>query len=105
MLLCGVEKFMLSIQYRMHPDIKEFPSQKFYDGMLTDDISIRARVNNSAVYPGILQNIEQKMNHFMFLDTVYAREEANETSKSNKDEAMFILQIFENMIREIASAE
>jgi superfamily I DNA and/or RNA helicase len=31
LLLCGVEKFMLSIQYRMHPDIKEFPSFQFYD--------------------------------------------------------------------------
>ena len=34
--LVGVTKVTLDIQYRMHPDIREFPSSEFYNGMLLD---------------------------------------------------------------------
>ena len=35
----GIEPFMLRTQYRMHPCISEFPSARFYDGLLENGIS------------------------------------------------------------------
>jgi senataxin len=32
----GKEIYTLTTQYRMHPDIRKFPSDQFYDGKLTD---------------------------------------------------------------------
>lgn len=40
---CGVKNYMLQIQYRMHPSIREFPSNQFYEGKLKDDKSITNR--------------------------------------------------------------
>lgn len=33
-IMCGVDKIMLEIQYRMDPIIRNFPSTEFYDGRL-----------------------------------------------------------------------
>lgn len=38
---CGHDVVMLSIQYRMHPDIRLFPSQAFYQGQLEDSVFIQ----------------------------------------------------------------
>jgi len=40
---CGVPNFMLSIQYRMDPAIREYPSEQFYQGKLTDAEMITQR--------------------------------------------------------------
>ena len=42
-LECGVKNYMLRIQYRMHPQIRSFPSTQFYNGKLEDDKSITTR--------------------------------------------------------------
>lgn len=33
---------MLSVQYRMHPEIRKFPSDQFYEGKITDGPNIHA---------------------------------------------------------------
>ena len=38
---------LLEIQYRMHPDVRAFPSSFFYQGRLTDSASVRARATPS----------------------------------------------------------
>jgi len=38
-----VEATMLKVQYRMHPSIREFPSNKFYQGQLKDHESNQRR--------------------------------------------------------------
>jgi regulator of nonsense transcripts 1 len=38
-----VSKVMLNVQYRMHPQISEFPSREFYEGRLRADISCHER--------------------------------------------------------------
>ena len=58
-LLNGTYKtpHMLDTQYRMHPEISEFPRTKFYGGLLKDGIDANARqlegVISSPLYFGI----------------------------------------------------
>lgn len=39
----GYSRFMLSIQYRMHPAIRAYPSRTFYENRIQDDYSISQR--------------------------------------------------------------
>ena len=41
---------MLSIQYRMRPDIRLFPSQAFYQGHLEDSVFIQQEVSDMALF-------------------------------------------------------
>jgi senataxin len=38
----GAQALLLSVQYRMHPDIRAFPSDAFYQGRLIDSASVTA---------------------------------------------------------------
>ncbi|RAH15488.1 MAG: hypothetical protein CMB56_003125 [Methanobacteriota archaeon] len=40
----GIEPLILKTQYRMHPSISEFPSLKFYKGLLEDGVSSHDRM-------------------------------------------------------------
>jgi len=46
-LECGIENFMLNIQYRMEASIRQFSSDQFYDGKLVDSQSISTRKMDS----------------------------------------------------------
>ena len=39
----GAEALLLSVQYRMHPEIREFPSEEFYEGRLMDSACVIKR--------------------------------------------------------------
>lgn len=39
----GVPSFMLNIQYRMHPSIRKFPSDYFYQENLVDAEEVKTR--------------------------------------------------------------
>lgn len=39
---CGVHSYMLTIQYRMHPEIRKFPSKYFYEDKLVDGENVKA---------------------------------------------------------------
>ena len=41
--MCGSPTVMLTVQYRMHPAIREFPSSYFYNGKLSDAASVVRR--------------------------------------------------------------
>ena len=43
LLRSGYDRTMLTIQYRMFPSIRQFPSNQFYDVLLTDHSSILTR--------------------------------------------------------------
>ena len=79
---------MLNIQYRMHERIMEFSNQKFYNGQLTADESIRNRCLGDA-------NINKLFEPVSFIDTAgcsYSEEvEPKLQSFYNKEEAGILL--------------
>jgi senataxin len=42
---CGAHSFLLSVQYRMHPSIRAFPSNRFYGSRLVDGTNAGSRVS------------------------------------------------------------
>eukprot|EP00347_Sterkiella_histriomuscorum_P002715 403367086 len=98
-LNCGVNKFMLSIQYRMHPSIRQFPSNQFYEGGLKDSESVIQRQQDFSTLPVGLRVLNQTVSNLIFFDLKYGQESVNDTSKSNKDEAQFILTLFQDIIK------
>ena len=40
----GITPFLLEVQYRMHPCLRDFPSGRFYDGRLSDGINAEDRI-------------------------------------------------------------
>jgi len=89
----GVAPSMLRVQYRMHPFLREFPSKRFYNGMLTDGPSVMERVQRSCsrVYASTC------FQPFLLYDLPNSREEDVNGSKWNRGEAQFCVQLCETM--------
>lgn len=100
-LECGVKNYMLKIQYRMHPQIRQFPSDQFYEGQLVDDKSIMQRVPDNT-----LKKLENNLNlqPTMFFNLNYSRESQNETSKQNPDEVNFIRELLYVLARQLSES-
>ena len=49
----GFKLHMLTVQCRMHPSIRSFPSRMFYSDMITDDPSVLTR----SPVPVLIQNL------------------------------------------------
>ena len=52
---CGVPVTVLAVQYRMHPQIRYFPSQHFYQGELTDAPSVVSTPDECFYHSPLLQ--------------------------------------------------
>lgn len=89
----GVAPSMLRVQYRMHPFLREFPSKRFYNGLLTDGPSVMERVQRtcSRVYASTC------FQPFLLYDLPNSREEEVNGSKWNRGEAQFCVQLCETM--------
>lgn len=81
--MCGLPKQILTIQYRMHPVIRQFPSDYFYQGLLTD-AGVR---KDPHLYS--LPYIEP----VVFFNMTQSKEETRLKSKVNLMEVDFILSI------------
>ena len=96
-LLNGTYKtpHMLDTQYRMHPEISEFPRTKFYGGLLKDGIDANARqleglfpVHFILGYQGNAR--EQSVRNFLREDGGY--------TYTNRDEIGYIQQVLRTLI-------
>jgi len=86
LLLSGHEKTMLTVQYRMHPLIRDFPSRAFYDGKITDgDNVVTRRLDNE------MTNLAKLARRVAFFDLLRSRESVSDKSKINNDETKFTL--------------
>ncbi|KAL4137423.1 hypothetical protein PRIC2_000943 [Phytophthora ramorum] len=94
----GVAPSMLRVQYRMHPFLRDFPSKRFYGGMLTDGPSVMERVQK--VCPGVYARTS--FQPFLLYDVDNSREEDMNGSKYNRVEAAFCVSLCQNMFESCA---
>lgn len=88
----GCPTILLSVQYRMHPQIREFPSRYFYQGRLTDSESV-VKLPDEAYYKDAL------MAPYIFYDMSHGREShrGGSSSYQNLHEAQFALRLYEHL--------
>lgn len=91
----GVAPSMLRVQYRMHPFLRDFPSKRFYGGMLTDGPSVMERVQK--VCPGVYKF--PCFQPFLLYDVSNSSEEDMHGSKYNRIEAQFCIELCQNMFQ------
>lgn len=84
----GQPPFMLEEQYRMAPQIREFPSKQFYAGKLTDAKLIATRSPNKE-----LRTLVPAQDPIHFYDLAFAQH-SGKTSLKNADEANFVLCLY-----------
>ncbi|KAL4476260.1 hypothetical protein ABPG74_009993 [Tetrahymena malaccensis] len=89
-----IKPYFLDQQYRMHPNIREFPSIQFYDNKLKDGPSVAGRP-----FPNYLQRLERF--NTQFIDIVFSREKMNQKSYENEAEGLASISICNQMIDEI----
>ena len=91
------QRYILTVQYRMEPNISKFISKVFYDNKLTNDETL-SNCNKEPIYS--LIKIE---NNFSFFDISYGEELYDFEKKSyyNESEIEFTFGLIKNIIRSI----
>ena len=92
LVLEGVTSTMLSVQYRMHPSIREFPSRRFYGGKLVD-----GEAPSGVSRPKFLQDSDSPLSPLVFFDVVDAvekREGPQGKSLANSVEARLVVALW-----------
>ncbi|KAL2610776.1 hypothetical protein R1flu_022468 [Riccia fluitans] len=84
----GCPAILLSVQYRMHPQIRDFPSRYFYQGRLVDSESVRSRPDEAYHKDLLLQP-------YLFYDISHGREShGGSVSYQNKLEAQVAVRLY-----------
>ncbi|XP_057502593.1 helicase sen1-like isoform X2 [Actinidia eriantha] len=88
----GCPTMLLSVQYRMHPQIRDFPSRYFYQGRLTDSESV-------ANLPDEIYYKDPLLQPYVFYDITHGRESqrGGSVSYQNIYEAQFCLRLYEHL--------
>ncbi|KAL3008525.1 hypothetical protein AAZX31_07G035900 [Glycine max] len=94
----GCPTMLLSVQYRMHPQIRDFPSRYFYQGRLTDSESV-AKLPDEPYYKDPL------LRPYIFYDIRHGREShrGGSVSYQNIHEAQFCLRLYEHVQKTVKS--
>jgi hypothetical protein len=72
----------------MHPLIRKYPSQTFYENRITDDLTVMKRELNP-----LLAKLDLVFQRMTFFDLLNSQESHDETSKTNREEALFTLNL------------
>ncbi|KAL5501492.1 hypothetical protein ACEPAH_8752 [Sanghuangporus vaninii] len=89
---------LLSIQYRMHPEISLLPSRIFYGGRLTDGPDM----DKKTVQPW---HADPRFGPYRFYNVEHGREEMSNKGHSllNRDEARMVLALYNGLLRQFPS--
>eukprot|EP00250_Pteridium_aquilinum_P020444 c24814_g2_i2 orf=471-4703(+) len=95
----GCPTLLLTVQYRMHPQIREFPSRYFYQGRLVDSEAVSSLPDEPYHRDSILRP-------YVFYDVSHGREshKGNSVSYQNVTEAHFAAQLYEYLQNFIKTA-
>ncbi|XP_058096737.1 uncharacterized ATP-dependent helicase C29A10.10c-like [Magnolia sinica] len=94
----GCPTMLLSVQYRMHPQIRDFPSRYFYQGRLTDSESV-SNLPDEVYYKDPL------LKPYVFFDVTHGREShrGGSVSYQNIHEAQFCVRLYEHLQKTLKS--
>ncbi|XP_077213886.1 uncharacterized protein LOC143848744 isoform X3 [Tasmannia lanceolata] len=94
----GCPTMLLSVQYRMHPQIRDFPSRYFYQGRLTDSESVTNLGDEIYCKDPLLKP-------YVFYDVTHGREShrGGSVSFQNVHEAQFCLRMYEHLQKTLKS--
>lgn len=87
---------LLDTQYRMHPEISQFPSQRFYDGKLVDGSGL-AKLRQKPWHSTTL------LGPYRFFDVKGVSSRGGSHSMSNQDEINVALQLYERLRTDFGS--
>eukprot|EP00727_Mastigamoeba_balamuthi_P011263 m51a1_g676 putative splicing endonuclease positive effector (3357) ;mRNA; f:269460-283890 len=87
--LCDNKPFMLTVQYRMHPEISKFPSLHFYDDKLENAECVRSKEYDVPFY-------QKGFSPFAFFDLPWSREMTVARSKKNQTEAEYVMHLIDS---------
>lgn len=95
----GCPTMLLSVQYRMHPQIRDFPSRYFYQNRLSDSDSVAKR-------PDEIYYKDPLLKPYIFYDITHGREShrGGSVSYQNIHEAQFALQLYEHLQKFVKAA-
>jgi len=91
LMATDVKLSMLKTQYRMHPVIRQFPSDHFYDAMLEDAPSVAARAQPYHATPCF--------GPFVFYDVRHSVEATQGASHHNEEEAKVVLGLYRLLVQ------
>ncbi|CAL5358399.1 unnamed protein product [Camellia sinensis] len=88
----GYKVVMLKTQYRMHPEIRSFPSREFYNGVLEDGSDVKSETKRK-------WHDFRCFGPFCFFD-IHEGKESQPSGGSwvNEDEVDFVLVLYRNMV-------
>ncbi|XP_037478769.1 ATP-dependent helicase upf1-like isoform X2 [Triticum dicoccoides] len=91
----GHEKYLLNMQYRMHPSISIFPNSSFYGGQLLDAPSVMQKEHQKKYLPGSM------FGTYSFFNIEDSWEDVDELDHSRKNvvEVTIIQEILQNLRR------
>ncbi|XP_024540869.1 uncharacterized protein LOC9647084 isoform X1 [Selaginella moellendorffii] len=85
----GYPVTMLSTQYRMHPDIRKFPSSYFYNNQLVDGASVLGDKRRASFHN------DRFFRPYTFFDVIDGQERAGGSSVGNVDEVDVAVKLYE----------
>eukprot|EP01032_Pedospumella_encystans_P018714 gene18714-21295_t len=93
--IAGYPVLMLETQYRMHPAIAEYPSLRYYQSRLITGSQLITSDSHKMPYHN---DPSGKFRPFLFHNVPWSTETTEGTSTSNRDEARYVVDLFEELV-------